>query len=93
MHEQRRKEARSAVSGFNDLLGHSVTYRIALGPDQGRKAFNLQTVPAATDAIDGKSARAAGFSLHAGMACEAHEREKLGPGPSRARRSRLSGGR
>ena len=62
---------------FDDLLGHSITYRIALGPHQGRKAFTLQTVPAATDAIDGKLARAAGFSLHAGVACEAHEREKL----------------
>ena len=25
-------------SGFDDLLGHSITYRIALGPHQGRKA-------------------------------------------------------
>ena len=65
------------VSGFDDLLGHSITYRVALGPHQGRKAFTLQTVPAATDSIDGKLARAAGFSLHAGVACEAHEREKL----------------
>ena len=32
------------VSGFDDLLGHSITYRIALGPSsQGRKAFTLQT--------------------------------------------------
>ena len=60
-----------------DLLGHSITYRIALGPQQGRKACTLQTVPAATDAIDGKLARVASFSLHAGVACEAHEREKL----------------
>ena len=64
-------------TGFDDLLGHSITYRVALGPHQGRKAFTLQTVPAAPDAIDGKLARAAGFSLHAGVACEAHEREKL----------------
>jgi Putative transposase len=63
--------------GFDDLLGHSITYRVALGPHQGRKAFTLQTVPAATEAIDGKLARAAGFSLHAGVASEAHEREKL----------------
>ena len=26
------------ISGFDDLLGHSITYRIALGPHQGRKA-------------------------------------------------------
>ena len=64
-------------TGFDDLLGHSITYRVALGPHQGRKAFTLQTVPAAPDTSDGKLARAAGFSLHAGVACEAHEREEL----------------
>jgi len=37
----------------------------------------LQTVPATTDTNDGNLARAASFSLHAGVACEAHEREKL----------------
>ena len=65
-------------SGFDDLLGHSITYRIALGPHQGRKAFTLQTVPAVA-AVDHNSsaAKAAGFSLHAGVASEAHEREKL----------------
>jgi hypothetical protein len=41
-------------------LGHSITYRVALSPHQGRKAFTLQTVLAAADAIDGKLARAAG---------------------------------
>ena len=53
-----------------------MTDRVALGPHQGRKAFTLQTVPAATDALDGKLARAAGCSWHAGVACEADEREK-----------------
>lgn len=33
-------------SGFDALLGHSITYRIALGPQQGRNAFTLQTLPA-----------------------------------------------
>ena len=64
-------------AGFDDLLGHSITYRIALGPHQGRKAFALQTVPAAAGPNDGNLARAAGFSLHAAFACEAPEREKL----------------
>ena len=67
----------SDVSAFDDLLGHSITYRVARGPQQGRKAFTLQTVPAAIDTIDGNLARAASFSLHAGVACEAHEQEKL----------------
>ncbi len=66
------------VSAFNDLLGHSITYHIALGPHQGRKAFTLQTVPAVAAADDNSAAaKAAGFSLHAGVASEAHEREKL----------------
>ncbi len=48
------------------------------GPHQGRKAFPLQTVPAVSAADDNSSlAKAAGFSLHAGVASEAHEREKL----------------
>ncbi len=82
-------------SGFDDLLGHSITYRIALGPHQGRKAFTEQTVPAVAAGDDNSSvAEAAGFSLHAGVACEAHEREKLERlcvATSRARQSRLSG--
>jgi hypothetical protein len=27
------------------LLGHSITYRIAVGPQAGRKVFTLQTLP------------------------------------------------
>ena len=47
-------------------------------PHQGRKAFTLQTLPAAARGDDHSSvAKAAGFSLHAGVASEAHEREKL----------------
>ena len=31
---------------MNQLLGHSTTYRIAVGPRQGHKVFTLQTLPA-----------------------------------------------
>lgn len=31
---------------MDQLLGHSVTYRIAVGPQQGRKVFTLQMLPA-----------------------------------------------
>jgi hypothetical protein len=31
--------------GLADLRGHSITYRIALGRQQGRKAFLLQSLP------------------------------------------------
>ena len=30
------------ISGFDDLLGHSIIYRVALGPHQGRKTFTLR---------------------------------------------------
>ena len=29
----------------------SITYRIAVGPNQGRKVFNLQTLPDATSPL------------------------------------------
>ena len=35
-------------AALDDLLSHSITYRIALGPHQGQKAFTLQTIPAET---------------------------------------------
>ena len=60
---------------MHQLHGSSVTYRIAVGPRQGRKVFTLQTIPASnpkewTGTVDG-------FSLHAGVAAKAHERKKL----------------
>jgi hypothetical protein len=30
---------------MDQLLGHSITYRIAVGPQQGRKVFTLQILP------------------------------------------------
>jgi hypothetical protein len=59
-------------------MGNSITYRIAVGPQQGRKAFMLRTLPPLTDPDPGSErvAKAAGFSLHAGVSCEAHQREK-----------------
>ena len=65
-------------SAMDDLLGHSITYRIALGPQAGRKAFVLQTVPAREESSNHpRLARANGFSLHAGVAANAHQRHKL----------------
>jgi hypothetical protein len=62
---------------LHQLLGHSITYRIALGPQQGRKVFTLQTLPARDDAYGDALGKAAGFSLHAGVATKAHQRDKL----------------
>jgi hypothetical protein len=61
------------------LQGHSITYRIAVGPQQGRKVFTLQTLPPDEDSPSGSDrvAKEAGFSLHAGVSTEAHQRDKL----------------
>ena len=49
------------VSGLDDLLRHSITYRIALGAQQGRKAFTLQTVPAVAADDNSSVAKAVGL--------------------------------
>ena len=65
-------------SAMDDLLGHSITYRITFGHQTGRKAFALQTVPAREeDNNNPRLAKANGFSLHAGVAAQAHQRRKL----------------
>ncbi len=64
---------------MQQLIGCSVSYRISVGPQQGRKVFTLQTLPAVEEQ-DSRSnwvAKEAGFSLHAGVAAQAWERDKL----------------
>jgi hypothetical protein len=63
----------------NQLLGSSITYRIAVGPQQGRKVFTLQTLPnlESDNPFSSSVGEAAGFSLHAGVAARANERAKL----------------
>jgi hypothetical protein len=67
----------AAGGPMDDLLGHSITYRVAVGPRVGQKVFSLQTVPARADEARKGVARYAGFSLHAGVGVEADQREKL----------------
>jgi Putative transposase/Transposase zinc-binding domain len=64
---------------MNSLLGHSITYRIAVGPQAGCKVFTLQTLPACDpeDQVGDTVGKVAGFSLHAGVAARANERQKL----------------
>lgn len=64
---------------LNQLLGYSITYRIAVGPQAGRKVFTLQTLPASDpeDRFGDTVGKVAGFSLHAGVAARGHERKKL----------------
>ncbi len=50
-----------------DLVAHSITYRIAVGPHRGRKVFKLQTLPTFDEndgATDGPG-NLTGFSLSA----------------------------
>jgi putative transposase len=39
---------------LDDLLGHSITYRIAVGPRAGQKLFTLQTVPPRPQGLEGE---------------------------------------
>jgi len=48
------------------LQGASVSYCIAMGPQQAQKVFTLQTLPASNDGEYGQLANTSGFSLHAG---------------------------
>ncbi len=68
-----------AEDGLTGLVGYSITYRIAVGPNEGRKAFTLQTLaPALTAPAGGERlAKHSGFSLHAGVAAAAHQRDKV----------------
>jgi hypothetical protein len=63
---------------MQQVLGCSVSYRIAVGPQQGRKVFTLQTIPSwEDDDRFAQVAKVSGFSLHAGVAAQAWERQKL----------------
>jgi hypothetical protein len=62
---------------MEQLLGSSITYRVAVGPQQGRKVFTLQTLPACDEPFDDGIGKVAGFSLHAGVAARADQRQKL----------------
>jgi len=64
---------------LRDIHGYSVTYRVAIGPQTGRKVFCLQTIPPQPELPPDNSrvAKLNGFSLHAGVAARAHQRRKV----------------
>ena len=65
-------------SSLDQLQAASISYRIAIGPQAGRKALTLYSVPPMEDEPGmGLVAKIAGFSLHAGTVCEVHQRSKL----------------
>ena len=66
------------VGALDDLIGHSITYRIAVGPRAGQKVFTLQSVAAPPERAGRHgAAEASGFSLHAGLEIQPGERAKL----------------
>ena len=67
----------SEEAPLNDLLCHSITYRIATGPRQGQKVFTLQMLPPDPEGARPDAAAASGFSLPAGIFARQGEREKL----------------
>ena len=63
---------------FDRLVGASIHYRIAIGPNAGRKALTLRTVPVQSEPFPSTLlARLPGVSLHAATVCEAAQRDKL----------------
>ena len=65
-------------SSLDHLHAASVSYRIAIGPRAGRKAFTLHSVPPVEEAPNNPLlARLAGFSLHAATVCETWQRSCL----------------
>jgi len=66
------------AEAIDQLIGASIHYRIAIGPNAGRKALTLRTVPAQPEPFASTLlAEQPGFSLHAATCCEANQRDKL----------------
>lgn len=62
---------------MEQLLGSSITYPTAVGPQQVRNVFALQTLRACDESFDDGVGKVAGVSLHAGVAARADQRQKL----------------
>lgn len=67
---------------LDDLIGHSIAYRITVGSRAGQKLFTAQARPTAMPEAEqlgdgGGAAQAAGFSLHAGIDIAPHQGAKL----------------
>jgi hypothetical protein len=75
---QDEEDAMGAIVGASTEASDR-TYRLAFGPNAGRKALTLQTVPVKTESRkdDDLVSKQAGFSLHAGIACKSNQRKKL----------------
>ena len=60
------------------ILGSSISYRIAVGPQQAREAFMIRTIRPLDrpDPRLERVAKANGFSLHAGVSCEGNQKDR-----------------
>lgn len=61
--------------GLSHLQEYSIGYRIAMGPQAGKKVLTLQTLPPKpqADLNQGLIGKVPGFSLHAGVAARADQ--------------------
>ena len=63
---------------FAKLQAGAISYRFTFGPNKGKKALTLKTVPERDhNSEHGLVAKNSGFSLHAGVAMPGTEREKI----------------
>jgi hypothetical protein len=64
---------------MHGIISASITYRLAFGPNAGRKALTLQAVPVSENQTKTSVlvSKQSSFSLHAGVACKANQRKKL----------------
>ncbi len=68
----------SEADSLAKLQAGAVTYRFALGPNKGKKALTLRTVPDSDHTSQkGLVNSNSGFSLHAGVAMNGTERDKI----------------
>jgi ribosomal protein S27E len=84
--ERDMEQSYLTVAGVEDdvmhqLQGSSITYRIAVGPQRGKKVHTLQTLPVQEEqegvSTNDLVAKEGGFSLHAGVSATAHEQNKI----------------
>ncbi len=83
--ERDSEEGSLLLDGFDDdvfkeLQGSSITYRIAVGSQRGKKVFTLKTLPGTDEKEDTSGqtlAKGGGFSLHAGVSAKSHQRDKV----------------
>lgn len=64
---------------MTEQQSYSIHYRISTGFQKGKKVFSLQTRPPIFDETQSVDllGKVSGFSLHAGVAAKAHQRDKL----------------